>query len=182
MKEMITGPASVDSIRALTYKYKAVIDPFIQADSNKFAPYDDFINNIDSNLITMDGPKKTVIPGVLPTVMGRAETVMAQIEEVLPVLEQPQSQRVYNGPTLRYFHDVQRHNLAIQYFVSDEKNTISMTIFSLDGTRKLAVNEGIKSHGYHTANVSIQALSPGMYLISFIRGAQTTTRTIMVVR
>ena len=180
LQAMINGPSHVDSVRAVAYRYRALIDPYVQADSNKFFTYEDFLTNIDSNIIKIEGPKKTVVPGVIPIVAARAEQVLAQIN--LPVIERLPTGNRRDAASFSCVYRVQNHVLTVRFSVPAEKTDIRLTVSAFDGRRIIADKRKIRKIGNHAIQLSTRSFPSGMYVISLRVGSVTESQKIVISR
>lgn len=80
VQDMMLGRASLDSISLMTEKLKRLIDPYVQADQNKFYSYQNFLTNIESDVVVeMNMP----VPGIKSFSRRRNENLKKQLDKYL---------------------------------------------------------------------------------------------------
>ena len=80
IKRMITTDASEESIQKAIDKHVSIIQPFVEADNNKFFSLSDFTTNLNSKLRTSSGS----IPGLTEFSTNRNTFLLSEIEGILP--------------------------------------------------------------------------------------------------
>lgn len=86
ISQLITGAASYDSLAAIADSLELVIDDYVEADTNKLYDYQDFLDNIESDVTIGLGK---VIPGIKSFSRGRNSNLTRQLARL----------RVYPGDT-----------------------------------------------------------------------------------
>lgn len=80
IEELITGPASYDSVTAMTVRLKAAIENHVEADINKFYDYQDFVDNIEED-VTVGLAK--LIPGLKAFSQTRNAYLALQLDAIV---------------------------------------------------------------------------------------------------
>ena len=79
IEEMMNGPASYDSVSALTEVIVPVIDSYVQADNNKLYSYQSFLSNIEHEVnLGLPG----IVPGIKSFIELRSENIFRQLNSV----------------------------------------------------------------------------------------------------
>ena len=164
MKKMIAGPLSADSVGALAYRLKAVIDSSVIADTNKFFPYDQFATNIDTELVIKKGIEVEITPGLKSFTMKRNAYLLAQIEKILPVIKPPTERISGRLPMLQCVTGT-AGKLTVAYWIPASGVAVGMKIYNLKGELVRSVFKGIKNRGFYSTELETQTLPSGYYAI-----------------
>lgn len=80
IQDLILGPASLDSVALMADRLKLLIDPFVQADKNMLYSYQNFLNNIETDVVVeMNMP----VPGIKSFSRRRNENLKTQLNKYL---------------------------------------------------------------------------------------------------
>lgn len=82
LREMMAGAASPESIATAADRWKTLIDSVVQAepDTSKTYTYEQFLTNIDSNLVISNGLSRTIVQGIKSFPALRYAAVEQQIQ------------------------------------------------------------------------------------------------------
>jgi hypothetical protein len=181
MKKMIEGPLSADSVSVLAHKYAPVIDSYVKADIKKFYTYEQFIRNLDSNVVIQTGTQKTILLGVKWYTAERNKNVLLQIASVMPVVEKV-SKNQHKGAMLYVPGQILDKNINIDYTLESEALTISITMFNAKGEKVCSLNEGQKAKGSYSTNLNIQSIPAGYYVLVLDAGNISLSNRLLIVK
>lgn len=173
IKSMIEGPASSDSIAAKIDRFKPFLDSLVQADSNKLHTYAEFVKNCDSNVIILDGLARTTVPGLTLFSKVRNTALQTQLESYVPIIWTNNSQRTQ----VRNFHCFSggSNRKTIQYTVNGSATSVSIVVYTVQGTFVRSFFEGKKSPGIYYRYWDTRSLSAGYYLLKLTTGTRAST-------
>jgi hypothetical protein len=178
---MLDGPASRDSIAALADRLKPLIDSTVQADSNTLHTYDDFVNNIESDVTVMDGLSRTTIPGLKSFISKRSDAVRIQLAKYLPVAER-NGGATTRVPILRCCPSPSGSALMIRYGVANWNASARIDVFNGDGAPVASFLERTKRPGVYEIRWNTVAAAAGCYMVRMNTLRGTATAAAMVVR
>lgn len=183
MKKMIEGPLHADSIATLAHRYASVIDSHVKADSRKFYTYEQFIRNIDSNVVIQVGPSRTILLGLKSYTSDRNKNVLTQIENIL-------SADVHHSPNLRTNKVplTLRTNRAgnciniLYTLTSPVTNNVSIRLINPKGETVTSLREGSKKSGSHSTALTIQKLPAGYYVVTLNAGVVSFSNRLLILK
>jgi len=185
IQDMMEGAAGYDSIAAMADRIKALIAPFVRADSNSLHGYADFLTNIESDVILKEGPLQTVIPGIKSFAQKRYANLRTQLSgygtaSALTV----RSATPGNLPSAVTCCAGVNPLVRIRYTVGGDLAPVCIRIYACDGKRIASHWEGAKPAGTYERAWDTRALiRSGLYVIKVHSGAgNPATNRIMILR
>lgn len=132
MIELITGPANLDSISAEADRLKLVINEAIEnePDTSRFYTYEQFLTNVDSNVVIQDGMNVTTIYGIKSFAAQRNAELLRQIEAGVSFRSR---ERRSVGGMLQCRYTVSNAAVTVRYSVGNSNQPVRITIFNSRG-------------------------------------------------
>ncbi|MBN2036701.1 MAG: CotH kinase family protein [Chitinispirillaceae bacterium] len=181
MKDMINGPLCADSVKALAHRYKALIDSCVNDDAKKFYTYEQFVANVDTEVVIMEGITRTILPGLASFTAQRNSILSAQIEMALPVLPRLDRHGAGHDMVLRCESTTSGKSLVIRYGVPVACERVAIELYNASGARVRSVSLGSTSRGMHTATIPAHTVPPGCYALLLRAGNASVTRNILLI-
>jgi spore coat protein CotH len=170
IEEMIDGYASYDSVALKADKLKPLLEPYVLADTNKFHTDEQFLTNIESDVTLVEGPSRTVLPGIKSFITKRTANLRTQLASYLSVKNGVQ--RRSNGTFL--MHTIKNSNgtvLLIKYEVLKDNSTVVFSIYDCKGAKISSFSEGVKSKGLYQSVSKVHLNLPaGFYTLKMNAG------------
>ncbi|MBN1307698.1 MAG: CotH kinase family protein [Chitinispirillaceae bacterium] len=180
MQQMIAGPLSVDSVEALAHRLKSIIDSSVNADVRKFYTYEQFVTNIDSDLVFKIGPQMTILPGLTSFTMERNEHLLSQIEKVLPVVYGPPQRKGGEAPALHFTCRASGKHITVRYTAPASAAGVAIEMYDARGELRRSYCGGSKSRGCHSIDLDARSLPSGYYAIVLRAGTATASRGMLL--
>jgi spore coat protein CotH len=179
MEKMIAGPLNADSIGLVAHRLKAVIDSSVKSDVKKFYTYEQFCTNIDTEVVILEGTKRTILPGLKSFTAMRNANVSAQIEQMLPVDYRPKK-RAASGAMQQCEYRALTKSLLLRYYVPMAPVRVAIRVYTADGVVVRSWSEGNSAQGVHTRRFDARGLSAGYYAIQLTVGKLSATAGIVL--
>lgn len=181
MKNMIEGPLNVDSISALAHKYVSIIDPHVKTDPKKFFTYEQFLRNIDSNVVIQAGASRTTLLGIKSYTSDRNINVLAQIENSMPVRDYTFSKNRLPGSSLSAHNELTTKCVNINYTLnSKDIHNVVINLYSAKGEILVSLNEGLKAKGSYSASLSFKSIPSGYYILVLDAGKISLSNRVLI--
>jgi spore coat protein CotH len=181
MQSMIDGPHSVDSIKAMAYRFRQVVDSSVNGDRETFYSYEQFTANIDTELVIQEGITRTVLPGLVSVTGRRNANLQQQIENALPVIERP-SDRSLGGALLWCDYHAATKQLVVRCRVP-ATGTIKVAVYTVGGARLFVKEEKHLGTRESHLRITTGALPAGCYTVRLTGGgAGVVSRRVVMVQ
>jgi hypothetical protein len=178
MKSMIEGPLSVDSVSFHAHKYATIIDPYVKGDNKKFYTYEQFLRNIDSNIVIQAGPMRTTLLGLKWYTAERNKNVLLQIQNAMPVIRHNSDQTYLES--LRIGNEF-LGKMQINYtLTSKEYSDVIFDLINAQGKTIISLNEGQKAIGLHSINLNTKVIPAGYYVAVLKAGKFKTSERLLL--
>ncbi|MBN1130878.1 MAG: CotH kinase family protein [Chitinispirillaceae bacterium] len=179
IRGMVGGPANEDSIAAMADRWKPFIDSLVRADSNKLHSYEDFVKNIDSNVIVMDGLSRSTVPGLKLFSRTRNAVLRTQVAAYLPVINPGKGSAVRYGVMPVY----RRGPLMIaRYVISGPASPVRLEMIHCRGVVVRSCIAAGKRTGAGEIAVDTRGLGAGTYLLKLTTDSGTMSTRVMLVQ
>jgi hypothetical protein len=180
---MIAGPLNGDSVAARARRYAAVIDPFVKADPKKFFSYEQFLRNIDSNVVIQAGPQKTYHFGLRWYTEQRNASLRLQIEKAMPVTEPDRRGKKAGISAANRIDVVPGGGLTFRYSLTPGMGPdVTISIFDARGKCFCSGNTRVQQEGTGSVTLGQRYIPAGCYLVTLASGKVEVTRTLVVTR
>ena len=173
IRSLAHGALSLDSLSERVFHWKAFLDPWVRADRNKLYTYQNFVDNIDKDVVV--GINMT-IPGLLRFARQRNEQLLAQVEayygqrDGTPIPANP-------IPVLEYYPNPVSTSSVLRFRLLYGGNIV-LRIGDALGRTVLDVDLGERTAGIHEVESVAASLPSGMYVWALtLRFAGSATYT-----
>lgn len=180
LQSMVYGPLCADSVKAMAYRLKPVIDSSVKEDVQKFYTYEQFCANIDTEVVIQQGTRRTIFPGLVSFTARRNANLDEQIEKALPVLRRPFGRTDVRHAMLRCDYRASAKSLLLRYRVPIAQARIAMRIFNAKGEKVQTRFEGIKDRGEYCVWLNMRAFPAGYYTVWITIGNASYYNGIML--
>ncbi|MDZ7333444.1 MAG: CotH kinase family protein [candidate division KSB1 bacterium] len=168
IKEMMLGPASNDSVALMADRLKALIDPYVRADKNKLYSYQNFLTNIETDvMVEMNMP----VPGIKSFSKRRNENLKNQLDKYLQteVLSENSNRSSF---ALRQNYPNPFNTSTIIAVSLSRPAEVKLEIFDLLGKKVATIFAGKLSAGEHKFQWQAAGLSSGIYSCTLQSGSE----------
>jgi len=182
MQSMVNGPHCSDSIKAMAYRFKAVIDSSVQADTEKFFNYEQFSAGIDTELVLQEGITRKVLPGLVSLTRRRNAFLEQQIEHALPITFRPAKNTPASGASLQCDYHAATGQLMLRYRIPEKVSSITVKVYSVNGSvlfSKITTLNGLRES---TLQMDMQILPAGYYTVRAECGVATLSEGVVVLK
>jgi hypothetical protein len=179
IREMIDGPFNPDTISAAANRLKPVIDSCVKADTNKLHTYTDFNANFENDVTIMEGPVKTVIPGIRSFAIKRGANLRIQLglPIVTPKVSNTVSRRTVWATALSGV------GISVHYALPcKEMSPVRITLMNSRGRLIQSVADGIKSAGSYSCTLNVTPISSGYYFVVVHAGRWSAMTPVLLLR
>lgn len=180
MQSMIDGPHSVDSIKAMAYRFRLVIDSSVSGDQEKFYSYEQFAASIDTELVIQEGITRTVLPGIVSLTGRRNTNLKQQIENALQVSERPSERWPDCGASLRCDYHSALKQLVVHCSVP-VKGSITVEMYTVEGARLLVKEQKPLGTRGSLLRIDTGVLSTGCYTVRLRGGGGAVSHNVVIV-
>ena len=156
---MILGPASLDSVSLIAEQVKLLIDPFVQADNNKLYTYQDFVTNIETDVVV---EMRMPIPGIKSFVKRRNENLKTQLNQYLQTATSSENLAVHSFELHQNYPNPFNPNTTIAFSLS-EATEVKLKIFDMLGKQVATLFSGKLSAGQHKLSWHAMNMPSGIY-------------------
>lgn len=150
IKKMITTDASEESIQKAIDKHVSIIQPFVEADNNKFFSLSDFTTNLNSKLRTSSGS----IPGLTEFSTNRNAFLLSELDGILPEDYELSIDKIKRESSPK----ISINNKQIVFPSELSNKEKQLEFFSLNGEKLMVINT-------LAGEVSIPDLSKGIVFV-----------------
>ncbi|HEX2957071.1 MAG TPA: CotH kinase family protein [Chitinispirillaceae bacterium] len=165
IKNMVSGPLHEDSISTAAHRYASVIDSHVKADPKKFYTYEQFLRNIDSNVVIQTGPSRTILLGLKSYTSERNKNVLSQIENAMPIHENIFTKSRSSRTSFNVRNIPNGNKISIVYSLhSPEIHTVSINLFNAKGEKVHSLHEGPRTQGTYATSFTTKSIPAGYYL------------------
>jgi hypothetical protein len=178
IKEMIDGPFYPDSISAEAIRLKPIIDSCVKADTNKLHTYADFNTNFENDVTIMEGPIKTVIPGIKAFAARRGANIRTQLDLSIDGFMNLHR----HGQNLYYRWQIPGSALTLGYSIAAHKTPVRFHVFNSRGARIKSFSEGVKETGVYTCRWDVRAIPCGYYILQMDTRNESACIKILIMR
>jgi hypothetical protein len=162
IQDMMLGPAALDSISLITEKLKLMIDPYVQADKNKLYSYQNFLTNIETDVVVeMNMP----VPGIKFFSKRRNDNLKSQLAKYLPTGVTTENSAIPTFELHQNYPNPFNPNTTIACSLS-EAAEVKLVIFDSLGRLVATLFTGKLSAGEHQFQWHGDHLPSGIYLTS----------------
>jgi spore coat protein CotH len=179
IREMINGPASLDTITTMAGRWKPFLDASVRADSNKLHSYEAFIQNIDSTVTVVDGLTRTAIPGLTSFATKRNAALRAQLDKYLAAV-QPSGLRVSVQPLLTC--TMRGPIVTIRYRCDTHGCATRPAVYDFRGVRIRMFDEGRQSAASRVVTWDTRQVASGCYYVRLDAGSGSSVERVVVTR
>ncbi|MBN1129755.1 MAG: CotH kinase family protein [Chitinispirillaceae bacterium] len=176
MRSLCAGPLSADSVRALAYRLKPVIDSSVRGDMKKFYTYEQFCNNIDTEVVIQEGINRTILPGLVSFTTRRNTYIQAQIEKFLPAGGPPARRIFGDGTMLQCRYHGASGRLFLRCSVPGGVGPVRVGVYNARGALLRSICEQPENRGICTMQLDMRPYPPGYYAIRVVRGKTVLSR------
>jgi len=177
IREMISGPASAENVAKEADRIKAIIDPWVklEPDANRFYPYDDFVKNIDEDLVIPDGFNEIRIPGIKSFSAARNAELIRQCEA--GVAYHPDMNARATAKALHGVVDARASAIDVDFSLQGAGKSLSL----FDGNGRVVKRRTL---GTASGNVTLDmaAMPAGIYILSLTNGTTTLSDRVVFAR
>jgi hypothetical protein len=162
IKDIMLGPASYDSVSLIADRLKLLIDPFVQADKNKLYSYQNFLTNIETDVVVeMNMP----VPGIKSFSKRRNENLKNQLNKYLQTAVPAENALLLSFVLHQNYPNPFNPNTTIACSLS-EAAEVKLVIFDSLGRLVTTLFIGKLSAGEHQFQWHADHLPSGIYLTS----------------
>jgi len=159
IQDMMLGPASLDSVSLIAEKLKRLIDPFVQADKNKLYSYQNFLTNIETDVVVeMNMP----VPGIKSFSKRRNDNLKNQLAKYLPTGVSSENSAIPTFELHQNYPNPFNANTTIHFSLARE-TFIKLEIFNIQGQRVKTLFAGRLAAGQHKLNWQAIDMPSGIY-------------------
>ncbi len=159
IKEMMLGPASYDSVSVMAERLKMLIDPFVQADKNKLYPYQNFLTNIETDVVVeMNMP----VPGIKSFSKRRNENLKLQLNKYFPTAVPAENFTIPSFELQQNYPNPFNGNTTIAFSLS-EASEVKLEIFNILGQRVATLFAGKLYSGEYKIEWQATGMPSGIY-------------------
>lgn len=168
IKEMMLGPASYDSVSLMADQLKLLIDPYVKADNNKLYSYQNFLTNIESDvMVEMNMP----VPGIKSFSKRRNDNLKNQLAKYLPTGVSSENLVARSFDLHQNYPNPFNANTTI-YFSLAKETLVTLEIFNILGQRVTAAINGQLPAGVHHFLWRAGDIPGGIYFCSLKAGSE----------
>lgn len=177
IRNMIDGPASVDSIVAEAARLKTIIDSTVQMDSLKLHSYADFVKNMNDDVLLQQGSIRIVMPGLKSFMTKRIAALRTQLDTYLPVLNKKVVK--YNRQALQCVWRASDPVMRVRYTIQSPSSAVKLTLMRSDGRIIRSKVYATNAPGSYECVWNTRGLSAGCYLLQLTTSTGSATLRIM---
>ena len=159
VNDMILNSASYDSVSAKADRLKLLIDPYVRADNNKLYPYQNFLTNIETDVVVEMGMP---IPGIKSFSKRRNENLKTQLARYLETSVASEKSAVHSFELHQNYPNPFNPNTTIAFSLS-EATEIKLEIFNILGRHVATLFAGKLQAGQHKLNWQATDMPSGIY-------------------
>lgn len=159
IQEMMLGPASLDSVSLLAEKLKRLIDPFVRADRNKLYSYQNFLTNIEADvMVEMNMP----VPGIKSFSKRRNDNLKSQLAKYFQTGTTLENLKIHSFELLQNYPNPFNTNTTIR-FTLGRGSLVNAEIFNILGQRVTTLFAGRLAAGQHQLSWQAIDMPSGVY-------------------
>jgi len=159
IEEMILGSASYDSVSAIADRLKLLIDNHVLADNNKLYSYQNFVTNIETDVVVEMGMP---IPGIKSFSKRRTENLKTQLGRYLQTTASSENSAIHSFELHQNYPNPFNPNTTIAFSLSVESE-VKLEVFNILGKQVAILFAGRLSAGQHKFQWQATDLPSGIY-------------------
>ncbi|MDG5813879.1 CotH kinase family protein [Chitinispirillales bacterium ANBcel5] len=179
LERMLNEAANPEQIAAEADRIKERIKEHVKNDPNKFYTYEDFLTNIEEDLVVQSGPRRRVFPGIKSLSAQRAESILSQIEHY-------RATSVVKNKKPDNLHQMAiraaGNKLLLSYSVKTDAKPVTLNVYNARGSLIDSRYLGLRNRGQHTTSISLEQKAAGFYVVQLNFGDKTQSRSFIMRR
>ncbi|MBN1350114.1 CotH kinase family protein [candidate division KSB1 bacterium] len=160
--DMINGAASLDSVSSMADRLKLQIDEYVKADKNKFYSYQNFVTNVEADVVV---DMRMPIPGIKSFSKRRNENLSLQLERYLETSVADEPDALPCLALLQNYPNPFNPHTAIVFSLVRNAN-VRLDVFNILGQRVATLVNGNLPAGQHRYRWQADTMPAGIYFCS----------------
>ncbi|UCE06653.1 MAG: CotH kinase family protein [bacterium] len=178
INDMILGSASYDSVSAKTDRLKLLIDTYVKADNNKLYSYQNFLTNIETDVVVEMGMP---IPGIKSFSKRRNENLKTQLSRYLDTSVSSENAITHSFKLQQNYPNPFNPNTAIIFSLARDAN-VKLEIFNILGKQVATLFAGKLQAGAYNFQWQAMDMFSGIYYCSLKTESERKTIKMLLLK